>query len=348
MADINIDTSATEVESSVQGAAGRKPHPLILLLGMSGGLGVILVLLLMVFILPALKGGPHDLPVGIVGLPSDVTEFEQALHGAAPGAYAPQRFESESELRTAIFDRDIVGGFVLGGSDVHALVAGAGSATISGAISNAVEAVGQATGGDVTVEDVVPLPEADPTGIGIGGLAFPLVFGGIVPVVAFRKIFPRSMIWYLAGLIGFAMLGGIVVASILTFSFGSIEAAFWPVAASMAMGIAALALPLAGLQSVFGAKGFTIGAMTMMFLGNPLAGISTTSAWLPSGLGTVGQILPPGAAGALVRSAAYFHGAGGLTAALTLVLWSVVGLVLFAVGARRTPVVASTAPSLVG
>jgi hypothetical protein len=225
------------------------------------------------------------------------------------------------------------------------LVAGAGSATISGSITSTAQAVGQATGTDVSVEDVVPLPEADPTGIGIGGLAFPLVFGGIVPVVAFRKIFPRSNAWYLPGLIGFAALGGIAVAAVLTFSFGSIEAAFWPVAASMALGIAALALPLAGLQNVFGAKGFTIGAMTMMFLGNPLAGISTTSAWLPSGLGTLGQILPPGAAGVLVRSAAYFHGAGGLTAASTLAAGIVIGLVLFAIGTRRAPVAASTAPA---
>ncbi|WMM73793.1 hypothetical protein RCF27_05640 [Rhodococcus pyridinivorans] len=132
-----------------------------------------------------------------------------------------------------------------------------------------------------------------------------------------------------------AAVGGIVVASILTFAFGSIESTFWPVAGSMALGIAALALPLAGLQKAFGAKGFTIGAMAMMFLGNPLAGIATTSAWLPSGLGTFGQILPPGAAGTLVRSAAYFDGAGGLVALSTLVTWIVVGLLLYAVGMRR-------------
>ncbi len=68
---------------------------------------------------------------------------------------------------------------------------------------------------------------------------------------------------------------------------------------------------------------------------NPLAGIATTSAWLPSGLGTFGQILPPGAAGTLVRSAAYFDGAGGFVALSTLAAWIVVGLVLYVVGMRR-------------
>ncbi|SDU49461.1 hypothetical protein [Gordonia westfalica] len=208
-------------------------------------------------------------------------------------------------------------------------------------------------GETVTVEDVVPLPESDPTGIGIGGLAFPLVFGGIVPVVAFRKIFPRSNGWYLTGLVTFSVVGGLVVACMLAFGFGSIEAglwsgAFWSVAGSIALGIAALAIPLAGLQNAFGAKGFTIGAMVMMFLGNPLAGIAGSAAWLPSGLGAFGQILPPGAAGTLVRSAAYFSGSGGLTAALTLTTWVVVGLVLFVTGVRRAAVSSGEAVEVAG
>jgi hypothetical protein len=152
--------------------------------------------------------------------------------------------------------------------------------------------------------------------------------------VVFLKIFPRNRAWKLAGIAVFAAVGGIAVAAMLRFAFGSIETAFWPVAGSLALGIAALAIPLAGLQEVFGAKGFTIGAMCMMFLGNPFAGIATTAAWLPSGLGAFGQMLPPGAAGTLVRSAAYFNGAGGLTAALTLTAWVAVGLVLHIVGKR--------------
>jgi len=306
-----------------------------MLLGMTAGLGVILVLMLMVFIMPLLKSGAHDLSVGLAGTPAAVDDFEQALATAAPESYAPQRYDSEQDLRDAILDRDIVGGFVVEGSGVRALVTSAGSATISGTLVGTADAVGHVTASPVSVEDVVPLPASDPTGIGIGGLAFPLVFGGIVPVVAFRKILPRSNGWYLTGLFAFAAVGGTIVAAVLTYAFGSVETGFWAVATSVAMGIAALAFPLAGLQKLFGAKGFTIGAMAMMFLGNPLAGISTTSAWLPTGLGAFGQILPPGAAGTLVRSAAYFQGAGGLVAACTLVAWIVVGLALYAVGMRR-------------
>src|SRR5690606_24836282 len=110
---------------------------------------------------------------------------------------------------------------------------------------------------------------------------------------------------------------------------------FWPVAAAMTLGVAAMALPLAGLQQVFGGKGFTIGAMAMMFLGNPLAGFGTTGAWLPSGLGLFGQLLPPGATGTLVRSAAYFGWSGASGAAMTLLAWIAAGVALTAWGIWR-------------
>ncbi|MEO9330022.1 ABC transporter permease [Gordonia aurantiaca] len=340
-------------ETGAEAGARRPAHPAVMLLGLTVGLGVILVLLLMVFILPSLKSGAHDLRVGIVGTPSAVTSFEQSLAAVDPDGYDPEVYESEAALRTAIENRDVVGGFVVDDVHVNALVAGAGSATISGNLAASAQAIGKMAGREVNVDDIVPLPKGDPTGIGIGGLAFPLVFGGIVPVVAFRKIFPRREGWYLAGLVGFSLVGGLIVACMLVFAFGSIDAGlwstlFWAVAGSIALGIAALAFPLAGLQSVFGAKGFTLGAMVMMFLGNPFAGIAATAAWLPSWAAVVGQILPPGADGTLVRAAAYFHGAGGLTAGLTLATWVAVGLVLFGVGARKNAMSSATGAPAAG
>ncbi|QEW04440.1 ABC transporter permease [Microbacterium lushaniae] len=319
----------------------RTPPKPVLLVGLTAGLGVILAVLLMLFIMPSLKSGAHNLPIGLAGPSSAVTQVEEDLDAAAPGAYTTQAFASEAALRDAVLDRDVVGGIVVkeGGVDeggVHALVAGAGSTAISATISGTAQSLAQKAGTTAEIEDVVPLPESDPTGVGIGGLAFPLVFGGIVPAVAFRKVFSRNLGWAVGGILAFAAVGGIVVAAVLMFLFGSITTAFWPVAAAMALGIAGLALPLAGLQEVFGGKGFTIGAMIMMFVGNPLAGIATGGAWLPAGLGAVGQILPPGAAGTLVRSAAYFGGAGGMTAGLTLAAWVAAGAILLAIGARRT------------
>ncbi|MCR2793431.1 hypothetical protein NQ156_10200 [Microbacterium sp. zg.Y625] len=332
----SADVAASAEDAPLAPRPRRTPPALAKLVGLTVALGAILVVLLMLFIMPSLKSGAHDLPIGIVAASEAVDGVEAALQQAAPDAYDARAFASEEDLRAAIADREVVGGLVVEGSGVHALVASAGSAVISGGLSASAQAVAAASGGTAQVTDVVALPGADPTGIGIGGLAFPLVFGGIVPAVAFRKVFARRLGWAVAGIATFSVVGGLIVAAVLAFAFGSIAAAsFWPVAAAMSLGIAALALALAGLQEAFGGKGFTIGAMVMMFIGNPLAGIATTSAWLPAGWGLVGQLLPPGATGTLVRSAAYFGGAGGLTAAVTLAAWVVGGILLLVIGARR-------------
>ncbi|WP_218013645.1 hypothetical protein [Georgenia sp. 311] len=318
-----------------QAPARRTPPPWAKMLGLTAGLGIVLVLLLAVFIMPALKSGPTDLPLGVVATDATATSIEETLTASAPGSFDLERFDSADALTEAVRGREVAGGFVVDGAGVEAVVASAGSTAISSTISATAEMLAAASSTGTTVTDVVPLPDTDPTGIGIGGLAFPLVFGGIVPAVAFRTIFPRNNGWKLAGILTFSVVGGLVVATVLRFVFGSIDTSFWPVTGAMALGIASLAMPLAGLQEALGSKGFTLSAMVMMFLGNPLAGIATTSAWLPPVLGTFGQLLPPGAAGTLVRSAAYFDGAGGLTAALTLVTWFVLGLVVHTVGVRR-------------
>ncbi|SFK03263.1 hypothetical protein [Cellulomonas sp. KH9] len=323
-------------------------RPLATLVGMTVALGAVLAVLLAIFILPSLKSGPRDLPVGLVGSSQETARFEEALTAAAPDAYDVRHLPTQDALERAVEDREVVGGFVVDPQGVHSVVASAGGASIAQTVTATAQGLGTALGVPVSTSDVVPLPTSDPSGIGIGGLAFPLVFGGIVPVVAFRTAFARSNTWKLVGLLTFSVVGGLVVAAVLRFAFGSIESAFLPVAGAMALGIAAMAFPLTGLQEAFGGKGFTAGAMTMMFLGNPFAGIATTSAWLPAGLGTFGQILPPGATGTLVRSVAYFGGTGGLTAGLTLGGWVVVGLVIHTVGTRRAAraTAATTTPAI--
>ncbi|MCD9197018.1 hypothetical protein [Aeromicrobium wangtongii] len=303
--------------------------------GLTLGLSVILLALLMLFISPSLHSGPRDLGLGVVGAQGKAESVSDALESQSPGAFAVQAYDSADALEQGIRDRDVVGGFDFSDpEDVQVYVASAGSTAVSGTVGNVGTMLADSTGQTAEIVDVVPLPADDPTGVGIGGLAFPLVFGGIVPAVAFRSMLSGKRGWIFAGLTGFSVAGGFVVAAVLKYFFGSIDGPLVPVAAAVALGIAALALPLAGLHECFGPKGFTIAAMSMMFVGNPFAGISTGAQWLPSGVATIGQLLPPGAAGTLVRSVAYFDGAGGGAAALTLGIWVLVGIVLWFSGPR--------------
>lgn len=303
--------------------------------GLTVGLAVILVGLLMLFIMPSLKSGPRDLPLGVVADEATTAGLTSSLEEQAPGAYELQPMPSGQALDEAIRERTVLGGFDLSTpGQVRVAVASAGSTAISGTVTATGTQLGKALQREPVIDDVVALPDGDPIGAGIGGLAFPLVFGGIVPAVAFRALLAGHRNVILAGLIGFSLVGGFVVAAVLRYAFGSIEHSLWPVAGAVALGIAALAVPLAALNDAFGPRGFTIAAMVMMFIGNPFAGIATSAVWLPAGVAAVGQLLPPGAAGTLVRSVAYFDGAGGRAPALTLTVWVLAGLVLYVVAPR--------------
>lgn len=80
--------------------------------------------------------------------------------------------------------------------------------------------------------------------------------------------------------------------------------------------------------------GITVGALNMVFVANPLSAIATGPDWLPQPWGDFGRFLPIGAAGTVIRSAAFCEGAGSGRALLVLGAWIVLGLVLLAVSMK--------------
>lgn len=59
---------------------------------------------------------------------------------------------------------------------------------------------------------------------------------------------------------------------------------------------------------------------------------------LPGWSGTLGQLLPPGAGGQLLRSTAFFNGHGATHSATVLAAWLTLGVVLCLAGnLRRRP-----------
>jgi hypothetical protein len=72
-----------------------------------------------------------------------------------------------------------------------------------------------------------------------------------------------------------------------------------------------------------------------MLLGNPLSGLNSAPELLPSGWGQVGQWLPQGANATLLRSTAFFDGAGATTPLLVLTCWALVGTLLIVFAGMR-------------
>jgi hypothetical protein len=94
---------------------------------------------------------------------------------------------------------------------------------------------------------------------------------------------------------------------------------------------------VAGLAAVAGRAGAALGALLMVLVGNPLSGVSSAPELLPAPAGAIGQLLPPGAGGTLLRSTAFFDGAGAAAPLAVLASWVLLGPVLSWVAALRRP-----------
>ncbi|MEU1874494.1 hypothetical protein [Streptomyces sp. NPDC019793] len=178
----------------------------------------------------------------------------------------------------------------------------------------------------VTLTDLRPFPDDDPRGAGFTAAALPMVIGGMIPAVALSRLFPgrTGLRRRLTG--AFALVAGFAVTVVLHYGTGSLSGDYLATGLGVVLGLAALVMTLIGLESLLGMAGFGLGAV--MFLGNPLSGLTTGPHWLPDGWATLGQLLPPGASGSLLRANAFFDGAGADTPILVLAGWTALGLTL--------------------
>ncbi|MFG3250885.1 hypothetical protein [Streptomyces sp. NPDC048187] len=299
------------------------------------GLAAAITLMLCAFALPSANGGPHHAPLGVTGPKSAVAAVQQKLPG---DDWEVTAYDDPRALARAVEDRDVVGGLALGDDGVTVYTASAGGQMISNAISGLGTALAEQQHVSATVRDVVPFPEDDPRGTGLASAALPMVLGGMLPAIVLLQLFPghANLRIRIAGVAAFALAGGAAVAAVLQFGVGTLDGDYWVTSLGLGLGMAALAVPLLGLESLLGYAGFGAGSVVMMFLGNPLSGLTTGPYWLPDGWSTLGRLLPPGASGNLLRANAFYDGTGAGGPALVLGVWALAGLVLvFAANRRR-------------
>lgn len=292
--------------------------------------------LLTAFAWPSVRSSVHDVPIAVAGPAAAAEQVERALEQRLPGAFVVTRVDATAAAERLIADREVYGAIDVTAGAPRVLTASAGSAPVAQSLQGVATALAQAQGGGpvVAVRDVVALPADDPRGAGLAAAALPLVMGGLLAAVLLTSLV-RGAARRITGALAFAVTGGLGVAAILQFWFGSLGGSYAANAAAVALTVAAISLTLLGLESLLGYPGFGLGAVTMMLIGNPLSGAATAPEMLPGWSGAVGQLLPPGAGGQLLRSTAFFDGHGAAQPVVVLLCWLTLGLVLCLAGARR-------------
>ncbi|MBX7431929.1 ABC transporter permease [Mycobacterium sp. Y57] len=310
--------------------------------GLVVAITAVLAIVAIAFALPATRSGPHDVPIGAAEPQAAGGQIAQTLDRHAPGAFAVTYYPSRSALARAVADRDVYGGLVLPdrpGQEASLLIATGAGPAVAQLLTQLGDQIGATTGMAVHTEDLAPPTARDPRGAGLAASALPLTLAGLLPAIALVLLLPRQHWTRFAAALGSAALCGVTIAVLLRYVFGSVQHNFWGIAAGLTLGVAAALLFILGLGAVFGRAGLAIGGMLALLVGNPLSGLASAPELLPAGWGAAGQLLPQGATATLLRSTAYFDGAGAGTAIVVLLCWAFAGAALI-IGAaqRRGPV----------
>jgi hypothetical protein len=240
---------------------------------------------------------------------------------------APDAATADAALR----HRDAYAVFVVDRDGLSVHLASAASPTVAALLTQAVQQLGN--GRPVPVVDVVPGPATDPRGAAFASAFLPFLLtslaGGIALLFAVRVHLVRVV-----GLFLFAVLAGLVAAGIMH-GLGILTGSYLVAAGVLALLALAISATVSGLGAVLGPAGIGIGALLVVFFGNPISGLTSAPELLPKPWGAIGQYLPPGAGGTLLRGAVFFDGAGTVRPLWVLVAWAVAGLALTAVGHYR-------------
>jgi hypothetical protein len=285
---------------------------------------LVVAAILALFAWPAAKVGPRDLPVGVTG-PATIDDPRFDVH----------HYASESEARTAIEDREIYGAFVAG---PKVLIASAASPAVAQALTHA------AAESDAEVEDVVA---ASPSGGALASSLLPLVLAGLLTGALAAGITSspaRRALLVLGG----SLLSGLAATAIVQGWLDVVGGDWVANAAVLSLTVLAIAAVASGLDALIGKAGLIVTALTMVFIGNPFSAIATGPEMLPTPAGFIGQLLPPGAGGNLLRSTGFFDGAGAGRHAAVLAAWALLGFAALAAAwlRGRRPAVVAAAPAV--
>lgn len=355
-------TAAAEPAAAEQPREHGGPNPLAVVIGVP----ILVAVMLSLFAWPSSQLEPRELPLGVAGPAPVAGMIEDGLaKQAGEDAFDVHTYADQAEARAAIEDREVYGAIVGSPTGITVLTASGASPMVAQLLqqasvemaANAPAPPGQPAGQPADqpggqpggqpagppaapkLVDVVPSDSDDPRGAVLGSSVLPLVLAGMATamLLAFAR---KPGFGQALALITAAALSGLVVVGITQGWLSAFGGDWWVNGGVFALTILAIGAGVAGLGAVLGPAGLGLGAAVMMLVGNPFSGLSSAPELLPTWVGLTGQYLPPGAGGNLLRSTAYFDGAGAEQHLIVLASWAAAGLLLVVIGRwiRKEPI----------
>jgi hypothetical protein len=283
---------------------------------------------------------PHRIRLAVVAPAPAAQQTVQAL--STSNALSPRVATSRAAAEDGIRGRRLDGALIVGpsGQD-ELLVASAGGAAVSDALTRIIQGAEQQQKRTVTVTDLVPANAGDARGLSAFYLAVGWVVGGylVASILAIsagsRPTNPRRSGIRLTALGLYAVASGIGGAIIAGPALGALTGHFWAVAGFGMLLVFAVGAFTMAVQALTGIIGIGLAVLLFVVLGNPSAGGAYPTSLLPPFWRAIGPLLPPGAGTSGLRGIVYFDGAQVLQPVLVALAYAVVGAVVLVVASRR-------------
>lgn len=296
----------------------------------------VMTLFLLAFAYPATSQAPRGLPIAVAGPPGAVTQMTARLNTHGDDAFDVIAVADREAAIAEVLDRRAYGAIVLGSEGpAEVLTASAASPVVAQLLTQLAGGLG-APGAEPTlpVIDIAPTPAEDPRGAGLAAGSLPLTIGGILTGTLMALLVCGAWRQLLGALVASTLAAAIAVA-VLHGWLGSLDGNVWAEGATLAGGIAAIALVLVGMNAALGRAGLLVADLALVLLGNPLSAATSAPELLPTGWSAIGHWMPLGVTVDLLRSVSGFAGRGTALPALVLASWATLGLSLLAVAWQR-------------
>ncbi|MET8524922.1 hypothetical protein [Micromonospora sp. NPDC005172] len=266
---------------------------------------------------------PSRLPIAVVG-----EQLAATATGGFGDAVAVTPVTSVDSGAALVHDGDAVAVLSAASPDSLRLdYAGASGFSESGAARQLVAGLGRHAGMTVQENDIVPLASYDSRGLS----AFYVVFGVTLAsfvlaqglTAATAKVRLRHRLYAMGG---FAVVIGVVAATVAGPVYGSLTAPFPLLALSLILLSAASAFTTKALGAWLGPIGIALAVLTLTTIGNATSGATIGVDLLPGWAQAISAKLPPGAAVRAVNNFGYFGGSHTLVPLTVLATWFLAGL----------------------
>ncbi|WP_420096023.1 ABC transporter permease [Brevibacterium sediminis] len=273
----------------------------------------------------------NDMPIVVAGSSAKADDVAFAINGAEPDAFDIETTDDVYDARQDVYDREASAAIIVKGDTATIVTASGAGVQQSTTVEQLVRPALAEDGFTVKTDDIVPLPDNDPSGMAAMFLMTSIVMAGYMPfsvlrsnspeLLKFKRIVPILAGWSAA----IAGLVWTVACPILDVVDVKDTAAVLGIAW---LGVFAISSVQLFITRLVGALGVILGILFLMVLGMPSSNMAMPVYSMPKFFRFTHEFLPMPAIGESLRSVLYFDGDGVTGHLFVLALGAVAGLLL--------------------